>query len=102
MLKHIVMFKMKETETSTGKIDNTKKLKRDIETLKDKIDVIEHIEAGLNISESKNAYDLILYSEFRNEDDLNTYREHPEHKKVLEFIKDVVEDIAAGDYLKLE
>ena len=80
------------------KQDNIQKLKEAIEKLEESIPEAKSIEVGLNVNEKPSAYDLVLVSDFENEDALERYRVHPEHQKVVEFIKKVNDDIAAVDY----
>lgn len=84
MIKHIVMFRFRELE---GKEEKLKAMKALIEDLKPKIPEIVHIEAGLNFSTRETAYDIALVSDFRSVEDLEFYRVHPEHVKLVEFIK---------------
>lgn len=98
MVKHIVMLKLKNNEYSGEKLENALKLKKSIEDLSFKIDEVKYMEVGLNFNEKPTAYDLVLTSTFDNQEALEVYRIHPEHKKVLEFLYEVTESIAVVDY----
>jgi Stress responsive A/B Barrel Domain len=98
MIKHIVMWKLKEVAECGDRIQNARKMKHDLEALKSKIPEIKHIEVGLNSLPSDGSYDVVLYSEFENEKDLETYQKHPEHLTVAEFIGTVRERRAVVDY----
>lgn len=76
MVRHIVAWKLKETEDKTKK---ALEIKRELEALKDKIDVIIDIEVGVNFNESEGASDIVLVSTFKTKEDLQTYQNHPEH-----------------------
>jgi hypothetical protein len=95
MLRHIVMIQFNENSKSS-KI--AFKLKSELLNLKNKIDVLLNMEVGINISKSVKAYDLVLIADFRNENDLNFYRNHPDHLKILEDIKQKSEKINVVDY----
>lgn len=99
MLKHIVMWKLKEFAEGKSKMENAKEIKAGLEKLKGKINEIEIIEVGININESVQSYDVVLYSEFKDEDALEKYQKHPEHVKVGEFISKVREDRVVADYM---
>ncbi|KOA19419.1 stress responsive A/B barrel domain protein [Clostridium homopropionicum DSM 5847] len=99
MLKHIVMWKLKEFAEDKGKIENAKEIKSKLENLKGKINEIQVIEVGININDSVQSYDVVLYSEFKDEDALERYQKHPEHVKVGEFIGKVREDRVVADYM---
>lgn len=98
MLKHIVMFKLKEVSECGDRLQNAKKMKQDLEALKGKIPQIRHIEVGINAIPSDAAYDVVLISTFDNEKDLDVYQKHPEHQKVVEFIGKIRERRAVVDY----
>ena len=97
MIKHIVMFRFSDLE---GKEEKLEALKNMMEDLKTKIPEVVHLEAGLNFSTRETAYDIVLISDFRSVEDLEIYRVHPEHVKVVEFIKagDANYDVAVVDY----
>jgi hypothetical protein len=89
---------MKEYVNKTQKLENALKLKKAIEDLKIFIDDLKHIEVGLNFNEKPNSYDLVLTSIFETEQGLDNYRNHPEHKKLMVFLKTVTEESAVVDY----
>ena len=94
MIKHIVMWKVKEE----NKQENIKKMIAQLENLKDKIQEIISIEAGMNFNSGDAAFDIVLYSEFENEETLAKYQSHPAHQEVATFIKSVTENRAVVDY----
>ena len=98
MIKHIVLWKLKEVAECGERVQNARKMKHDLEALKAKIPQIRHIEVGLNSAPSDAFYDVALYSEFVSEKDLDIYRKHPEHLKVAEFIGKAQERRAVVDY----
>ena len=98
MIKHIVMWKLKDFAESADKKANAVKVKRLLEGLKQKIKEIRSIEVGINLKASPAAYDIVLYSEFDNIQDLNAYQNHPEHLKVGDFISKVRLDRRVVDY----
>ena len=98
MIKHIVLWKLKEVAECGDRIQNAKKMKHDLEALKTKIPQVRHIEVGINSIPSDGSYDVALYSEFANVQDLEIYQKHPEHLKVAEFVATVRERRAVVDY----
>jgi len=98
MLKHIVLFKLKEKAEGATKEENAKKIKRGLEALKGTIPQIRHIEVGINRIPGDAAYDVAIYSEFADEKDLTIYMKHPEHVKVAEFVGKVREGRVVVDY----
>ncbi len=94
MIKHIVAFKLK----NTNKEDNIQDLKSKLDRLPEVIPGVLTFETGKNISDRSSAYDLVLISEFGSQNDLDMYRNHPEHLKVLDIIQQVVDDTVVVDY----
>lgn len=97
MIKHIVMMKLKRDENSDFQ-KNILKLETMLNALKSQIDCIKNFEVGINISDRPAAYDIVLVAEFDNAEDLSIYRFHPDHTKVVEFIREVVADSKVIDY----
>jgi hypothetical protein len=98
MVKHIVMWKLKNFAEGASKEQNMKKMKAELDALRNKIPQIKHLEVGINMAPSAAVYDVALYSEFANEKDLDSYQKHPEHLKVAEFVGKVKESRAVVDY----
>ncbi|MDC4241122.1 Dabb family protein [Clostridium tertium] len=98
MIKHIVMWKLKENAEGNTKEINSLEIKRQIEYLKGRIDKVLELEVGINFEESSQAYDVVLYSTFHSKDDLNYYQNNEEHLKVVNFIKKVIEERIVVDY----
>jgi len=98
MVKHIVLWKLKETAQGRTRQQNAALLKQEMEALKEKIPAITHIEVGLNFNNSKAAYDLALYMECKTAQDLQVYQHHPEHLKVAELVGRLRESRVVVDY----
>lgn len=99
MLKHIVMFKVKDSAEGAGKEENVQRIKSKLEALPGRIEEIRFFEVGANSISNGAAYDLVLCSEFDGKEELFRYQKHPEHVKVLEFVNKVCENRAVVDYL---
>lgn len=98
MIKHIVLFKLKESAEGASKAENAKRMKAEIEALKSKVPGVQRIEAGINFMDYAGAYNLAVYSEFATKHALDDYMQHPEHKRVVEFINKVCEARVVVDY----
>jgi hypothetical protein len=98
MLRHIVMFKFKENANGAPKEKNMQKSKTLLESLPPKIPEIKNLEIHLNINEDPGNFDMLLTVDFDSLEDLQTYLEHPEHKKVGEFVGKVRDARAVVDY----
>ncbi len=98
MIKHIVMFRLKESAVGKSKDENLQELKVLLESLRKKIPVVKYLEVGINMGKSASASDIALYSEFDDMQALEDYRIHPEHVKVVEFIEQVCSERRVTDY----
>ena len=98
MIKHIVFWTLKEHAEGCSKAENIVKVKDALQALRYKIPGEFPLEVGYNFDESMDVYDLALYAEFENKDGLKTYQQHPEHLKVVEFLKKVRDKRAVVDY----
>jgi len=98
MIKHIVMWKLKDFAEGADRARNAKRVKIELETLKLSIPQIVHLEVGINILSSDAAYDVALYSTFNTEADLELYQNHPDHRAVAEFIGKIRESRVVVDY----
>jgi hypothetical protein len=92
------MWKLKEFAEGKDKLENAKIIKMGLEDLKNKINQIRCIEVGININESEQAYDVVLYSEFDSVEDLNLYQNHPDHVRISEFITNLRDVRVVTDY----
>ena len=98
MIKHIVMWKLKEFAEGNEKLENAKIIKAGLEALKNEISEIKFIEVGININEAEKESDVVLVSEFESMEALDIYQNNEKHKEVATFIKKVVEKRVAVDY----
>lgn len=97
MINHVVLFKLKDySEAEKPMI--IAEMKSLLEDLKDKIEELKYIEVGVNYELNSKSYDLVLISHFKNIEDLDKYRVHPEHKKVLNRFAELKLERAAVDY----
>ncbi len=69
-----------------------------LEALKGKIPEIKELEVGMDVNRSEAASDVVLYSVFENKEALEAYQKHPEHVKVVGFVKEVSAERRVVDY----
>lgn len=93
MIKHIVMWKIKEDTDHGTKQEVMEKIKIELEDLKEMIEDIVEIEVGINFEPSEMAYDVVLYSVFKDNEGLEAYQKHPAHQRVG---KELVSQVSAG------
>ncbi len=94
MIKHIVMWKFKDGVVEADRLE----MKRQLEALKGMVPSLVDIEIGLDLSKKEASMDMVLYSEFQTLEDLAAYAVHPEHLKVVDFVKPLVCGRAVVDY----
>ena len=99
MIKHIVMWRLKDFAEGANKKENALKIKSSLEGLKSKIKEIRFIEVGISISDAADFYDVVLITEFKDLRDLENYQKHPEHIKVGEFIAKIRLERKVVDYI---
>ena len=97
MIKHIVMWKLKDEAHGNDKATNAGLIKEKLEELSGKIEGLLKIEIGIDFI-GENNFDVVLYSELTSEEALNEYQNHPLHQAVLPFIREAVSDRKAVDY----
>ena len=78
MVKHIVLFKLKDEVPAEEKLVVMTKFKEAIEALPAKISVIRKVEVGLNMNPGE-TWNIALYSEFDTLEDVKFYATHPDH-----------------------
>jgi hypothetical protein len=99
LLKHIVLWKLKEHAGGVSRNENARELKRRLENLKSLIPDIVELKVGFDFRESPPSYEICLDSLFKDERGLENYQKHPEHLKVAAFVKEVTSERAAVDYV---
>lgn len=98
MVKHVVMFKLKEFDSPIERIEKLTEIKTKLEALIHKIDVLRKIEVHFNINPEER-WDLILLTELDTLEDVARYATHPEHVAIAkEIIGPVKIDRACVDY----
>ena len=72
--------------------------KQMLENLMGAVPSLKSIDVGMNFAKEERAMDLSIITSFANKEDLEAYAVHPEHVKVVDFIKTVVEYSKVVDY----
>lgn len=98
MLKHIVMWQLKDQALGQTKANNAKKIKEILEALNGKIEGMLSLEIGINALPDPQAFDLVLIGTYDDEDAFKRYLEHPDHIEAAEFIGQVRSARTAVDY----
>ena len=90
MVKHIILWKLKETLTEDEKTAARAEAKRRLENLNGKIDGMISLKVVTDRLPSSNA-DMMLDSEFESVEALAGYQVNPLHVEAATFVRSVVE-----------
>ena len=93
MLKHVVMFKFKE---STGQAERVGLLAQ-LETLKDNIDCIRDLQIGLDLLHTARSWDGVLIVTLDDLEALQVYADHPFHVPIKQAVARLA-DVATVDF----
>lgn len=95
MIRHVVMWKLKDKAEGASKEKNAEKMKLILEGLKINIDEIKNVEVGIKINDEDDndeAWDVVLISDFETELDYTMYTRNAHHKKAIKFINAVIKE----------
>lgn len=98
MLKHIVSMRMK-ADNSQDRAAQVEELSAALTGLVGKVEQIRSLAVERNVVERPGNWDLALIVDFDSADDLEIYRAHPDHVKVIELINVLVADRCAVDFV---
>jgi hypothetical protein len=98
MIKHVVMWKFKDIAEGRGRHENLQQARDMLMGLADKIPEIRTLEVGIDLVHSPQSYDLALIAEFDSAADLEMYRDHAEHQRVVRFLRTVHAGRVVVDY----
>ena len=98
MLKHIVMWKLKDITNGSSKKENRLKVKTALETCAGKTPGMLKYEVGIDAGLDAGPWDVVLYSEFTNRAALQAYQESPQHLVIKPVVGALREARAVVDY----
>ena len=98
MIKHIVVWRLKEPVHGNDKRTTALLIKEKLEALRGKIPGLLKIEVGIDFSATESSADVALYSEFVSREALDAYQAHPAHKAVMPFAGEARAERRMVDY----
>lgn len=98
MLKHIVMWKLKDHAEGADRAANAREMKRRLDECANIVPGMHKFEVVLAQPGLEATYDVVLYSEFADRTALQAYANHPTHKAVAPFIGAIREARQCMDY----
>ena len=93
MIKHIVMFKLKEKSP-----ENLKALSSALNGMNGKIETLNFLEVGEDFKGSDRSFDLVLTTHFENRQGLENYAGHEVHQPVIELARSLCSQTVVVDY----
>ena len=97
MVKHVLLFKLKQMESADVKMQIMQEIKSKLLGLKEVVPAIESIEVGINENPNE-SFDIALVSTHKDWDALRSYRDDPNHVAVAKFIAGYREERACADF----
>jgi hypothetical protein len=98
MLKHIVMWQLKDHAEGADKAANAVKMKSLLDGCAKLVPGILTFETAIAQPPLEATYDVVLYSEFESKAALDAYQEHPDHNAIKPFIKAIRQARQCMDY----
>lgn len=98
MIRHIVLFKLKDFSSEDERIEVFEKVLVNFRSLKGEIPEIRKYIVEKNIIYGDKSFDVVIDSNFDCIEDLKSYKEHPAHKYAVEQNKQWCDQKAAIDY----
>ena len=98
MIRHIVMWKLKDRAAGADRSANAAKMKALLTGCRDIVPGIVEFEVALAQPGLEATYDVVLYSLFRDRAALDAYQDHPTHVAVKPFIGAVRLERQCMDY----
>src|SRR6478609_7601630 len=98
MIKHIVMWKLKEQAEGADKAANAQKIKSLLDACANLVPGLNKLEVAIAQPGLEATYDVVLYTEFADKAALDAYQTHPQHQALIPFIGAVREARQCMDY----
>lgn len=98
MVKHIVLWTLKESAEGRSAHENALEMKAQLEALRGIVPGLLRLEVGIDFSRTESSADVALYSEFTDRQALAAYQVHPAHVAAAGFANSVRIQRIIADY----
>lgn len=98
MLKHIVMWKLKDFAENADKQSNARKMKEMLDACANLVPGILKLEVAIAQAGLEATYDVVMYSEFADKAALDSYQTHPQHGALKPFFSAIRDARQCMDY----
>jgi heme-degrading monooxygenase HmoA len=99
MIKHIVMWQLKDHAEGADKATNALKMKSLLDACAGLVPGMRAFEVAIAQPGLECTYDVVLYSEFDSMEALDAYQNHPQHVALKPFVGAVRSARQCMDYL---
>lgn len=97
MIRHLVLWKL-EASTPEEKEIVVEELRARFAALVPQIDGTERLDIRADLGSTEGNWDVVLDSDYRDEEALEYYQAHPAHLEVVQYVKSVVTARACIDF----
>ena len=98
MIKHIVVWKLKESAGGRTALENAAEMRARLQALNGLVPGMGMLEVGLDIGGTPASADVALYSEFADADALHAYQIHPDHVAAAAYVTPMCVERILIDY----
>ncbi|MEY8877314.1 MAG: Dabb family protein [Leptothrix sp. (in: b-proteobacteria)] len=98
MIKHIVIWRLKEQAHGNDRATNARLIKAQLEALVGQVPGLLAVEVGIDFSATDTSGDVVLVSDFESRAALEGYQHHPAHVAVAGFIGEARSERRMVDY----
>lgn len=98
MIRHIVMWKLKEQAEGAGRAANALRMKALLDDCAGLVPGMGRFEVALAAPGMECTYDVVMYSEFESRAALEAYQQHPQHQALKPFFSAVRDARQCMDY----
>jgi hypothetical protein len=98
MVKHLVMWRLRERIRAADAMENKPQILQAVEAMRSGIDGLKALEIGFNRGGASDSADLALYSEFDSWEALQAYESHPLHDALKQLIGPMRAERRVVDY----
>jgi len=98
MVKHIVVWKLKDELAAEQREHVLRQIKQGFEALHGVIPGLTHIEIGVDFSKGSDSADIVLYSEFVSREALDGYQNYPGHLAMVPLVRELRVERRVVDY----
>ncbi len=99
MVRHIILWNLKEELSSAEKAEAAAKMKRELEGLVGLVETLDTMRVVTEGLKSSNR-EIMLDSTFADEAALQAYQVHPEHQRVAQYVRSVTVNRSCFDFVE--